>query len=93
MKISVKREGGLMGIPAKANINFEDLTAEDRLAMEEIMNTPAEKPNGYNTRDMPAPDAYAYEFKFKKGTKNTVLKFDDASLPMKVYLILEKYLK
>jgi hypothetical protein len=93
MKIKVKREGGLMGIPAKADINFDELPTEDRLAFEDLVTKSDAMPTSYQKREMPSPDGFAYELKFKKGTKNVVLKFDDSTLPEKVYLLLEKYLK
>jgi hypothetical protein len=92
MKIKVKREGGLMGIPAKANINIEELSQDDRSVFEEILSKSEDKPESYQTRSMPSPDGFAYEIKFKKGAKNMVLNFDDSTLPEKVYLLLEKYL-
>lgn len=93
MKIKVKREGGLMGMPAKADINFNELSTEDRKVFEEIFSNTAETPASYQKRDLPSPDGFAYEIKFRKGAKNMVLKFDDSTLPEKVYLLLEKYLK
>jgi hypothetical protein len=93
MKIKVKREGGLMGMPAKADINFEELSTEDRLAFEDLVTKSTQTPNAYQKRDLPSPDGFAYEIKFKKGAKNMVLKFDDSTLPEKVYLLLEKHLK
>ncbi len=93
MKIKVKREGGLMGIPAKADINLDDLSKEDRSMFEDMVSKSIETPNSYQKRDMPSPDGFEYELKFKKGTKNLTLKFDDSTLPEKVYLLLEKHLK
>jgi hypothetical protein len=93
MKIKVKREGGLMGIPAKADILLDELSPDERSAFDEMVNKAIETPISYQKRDMPSPDGFAYELKFKKGAKNMVLKFDDSNLPEKVYLLLEKYLK
>jgi hypothetical protein len=93
MRIKVKREGGLMGIPAKADINLEELTTDERLAIDDLVAKSIETPASYQKRDMPSPDGFAYEVKFKRGTKNVVLKFDDSTLPEKVYLLLEKHLK
>jgi hypothetical protein len=89
MKIKVKREGGLMGICVKADINLDELPSDERTAFDELVNNiPPNIPKPYDT-----PDGYAYEFKFRKGAKNTVVNFDDSTLPKQVYLILEKYLK
>jgi hypothetical protein len=93
MKIKVKREGGLMGIPAKADINLDELSKEDRSIIEDMVSKSSDSPVSYQKRDMPSPDGFAYELKFKKGAKNMVLKFDDSTLPEKVYLLLEKHLK
>jgi hypothetical protein len=93
MKIKVKREGGLMGMPAKADINFNELSIEDRSVLEDLVSKSTETPASYQKRDLSSPDGFAYELKFKRGTKNVVLKFDDSTLPEKVYLLLEKYLK
>jgi hypothetical protein len=92
MKIKVKREGGFMGIPAKADFSLDELSSDERSAFEDMVLKSVETPESYQKRDMPSPDAFAYEIKFKKGTKNMVLKFDDSSIPEKVYLLLEKYL-
>jgi hypothetical protein len=88
MKIKVKREGGLMGISAKADINLDDLPSDERSAFDELVNKMPEKP-----KPCDIPDGYAYEFKFRKGSKNTILKFDDSTLPEKIYLLLERHLK
>jgi hypothetical protein len=93
MKLKVKREGGLMGIPAKADINLDELSSDERSVIDELVNKSIQTPDSYQKRDMPSPDGFAYELKFKKGAKNMVLKFDDSNLPEKVYLLLEKYLK
>jgi hypothetical protein len=93
MKIKIKREGGLMGIPAKADINLDELSSDERSAFDELVSKSIETPASYQKRDMPSPDGFAYELKFRKGAKNMTLKFDDSNLPEKVYLVLEKYLK
>jgi hypothetical protein len=93
MKIKVKREGGLMGIPAKADINLDELSPDERSAFDDLVKKSIETPASYQKRDLPTPDGFAYEMKFKKGAKNVILKFDDSTLPEKVYLLLEKHLK
>jgi hypothetical protein len=93
MRIKVKREGGLMCIPAKADINLDELTPEERSAFDDLVKKSFETPASYQKRDLTSPDGFAYEMKFKKGAKNMVLKFDDSTLPEKIYHVLEKHLK
>jgi hypothetical protein len=82
-----------MGIPVKADINLDELSPEERSAFDDLVKKSVETPASYQKRDLPAPDGFAYEMKFKKGAKNMVLKFDDSTIPEKIYLLLEKHLK
>ena len=45
-----------------------------------------------NTRGMVMRDAFSYEIKMKKGSKYVSYKFDDKSIPEKVYEIFQKYI-
>lgn len=45
-----------------------------------------------NTRGMVMRDAFSYEIKMKKGSKYVSYKFDDKSIPEKVYAIFQKYI-
>ena len=62
----------------------------------ESINKASEKntPNmaNENTRGMTMQDAFSYEIKMKKGSKYVSYKFDDKSIPEKVYEIFQKYI-
>ncbi len=58
MKINIKREGGFMGMIAKASIDFSKMTDEERAKVESLINkatdpasNPEPKPAAYSTAD------------------------------------------
>ncbi len=100
MKIKLKKEGGFMGLSSNADLEVEKLSDEEREIMNDIMTTPPnkkvekeakEKEDG-DDRGMTMRDAFSYEIKMKKGPRYVTVKFDDKSIPEKVYKIFQKYI-
>ena len=96
MKIKLKKEGGFMGLSSNANLDLDKLSDAERDIISDIMtNPPKTKPEAEEDspdRSMPMRDAFSYEIKMKKGPKYVTLKFDDKSIPEKVYNIFQKYI-
>ncbi len=100
MKIKLKKEGGFMGLSSNKDLEIDKLSDEERAIINDMMTSP---PNKKIEKDMPNKgdgharvmtmrDAFSYEIKMKKGSKYVSYKFDDKSIPEKVYEIFQKYI-
>jgi hypothetical protein len=90
MTIQLKREGGFVGATDKTNIEFEQLTAEEQIALNKLTEPSAqvaEKTKNINLRDV-----FSYSIAMKKDGKNVSLKFDDITAPPKIVAIFQKYI-
>jgi hypothetical protein len=106
MKISIKQEGGLMGLASKAKLDYKTLTEEEQKTLDAIAEREvaklAETPN---PRDIapadsaPPPlkaavpaDLQCYSISMKKDGKKVEVSFDDRNVPLELVAFFEKYL-
>jgi hypothetical protein len=85
MKILMTREGGFVGITNKADVEFEELTADEQSVLNKLATQPV--PVAKNA----ARDAFAYIISMKKDGKNVSLNFNDMNVPPKISAIFQKY--
>ena len=85
-----------MGLSSNADLDLNKLSDAERDIFSDIIANPPQAKTEAETdspdRDMPMRDAFSYEIKMKKGPKYVTLKFDDKSIPEKVYKIFQKYI-
>jgi hypothetical protein len=109
MKISIKQEGGFMGLASKAKLDYNTLTEEEQKALDAIAQRAvaqsAEKPND---RDLAPPtdsakapllkasvpaDLQSYSLSMKKDGKKVDVSFDDTNVPPELMAFFQKYIK
>ena len=85
-----------MGLSSNADLDLDKLSDVEREIFSDIIANPpkakTEAQSDSPDRGMPMRDAFSYEIKMKKGPKYVTLKFDDKSIPEKVYKIFQKYI-
>jgi hypothetical protein len=91
MTIQLKREGGFVGMTNKAEVEFEQLTAEEQNILNKLTEASAQIVEKSLNNDL--RDAFTYSLAMKKEGKNVSLKFDDTTAPPKVVAIFQKYIR
>jgi hypothetical protein len=94
MKINIKREGGFMGLTAKALIDFTKISEEERAKMETVIEevtTPKPEKKVAERGISPMRDTFSYSFSYKKDGKTVKYTFNDMTAPPQLVELFEKY--
>ena len=75
MKLVVERTGGFMGLRRRGERNVEDLSPEQRAALDKVLKESEQAAPGRTTAQDPGADRFTYrlEVQDEKGTKSITL--------------------
>ena len=90
MKIRIKKEGGFMGLSSDVDLDYAQLSDDEKRAFDEALSKPPSEILG--ERNLPTRDGISYVMKAKKGSRLVTLKFDDSNIPEKILNLFQKYL-